>query len=111
VRTPKPKSILIGSLLVLIAAAIVLWLAGTLLSAPANQAIGNLPADLKGRDVQFPSESGAMIRGWFVPGQKGSGAVVLMHGVRASRLDKKTTDKQVKARLRGKVERRQRTAP
>ena len=28
-----------------------------------------------------------MIQGWFIPGSKGSGAVVLMHGVRASRLD------------------------
>ena len=86
-RTPKPRAILIGSLLVIVAAAIVLWLAGSMLSAPANRAVGNLPPDLNGRNIQFPSQSGAMIRGWFVPGKKGSGAVVLMHGVRASRLD------------------------
>lgn len=86
-RTLKPRSILIGSLLILLAAAFVLWMAGSLLSAPANRAVGNLPPDLKGRDVQFASESGATIHGWFVPGTKGSGAVVLMHGVRASRLE------------------------
>ena len=86
-RTPRPRSILIGSLLIFVTAAIIIWLAGSLLSAPANHAVGNLPPDLNGRNVQFPSTSGAAIRGWFVPGKKGSGAVVLMHGVRASRLD------------------------
>src|SRR5436309_3521044 len=62
------------------------WLAGSVLSAPAHQSIGDLPSDLAGRTVQFPSASGAMIHGWFIPGQKGAGAVVLMHGVRANRL-------------------------
>ena len=36
--------------------------------------------------VQFDSRSGATIHGWFIPGQKGAGAIVLMHGVRANRL-------------------------
>lgn len=71
----------------MLAAAVVLWIAGSLLSAPANRVVGKLPVDLKGRDVQFPSASGATIHGWLVPGTKGSGAVVLLHGVRASRLD------------------------
>ena len=30
--------------------------------------------------------SGSTIHGWFIPGQKGAGAIVLMHGVRANRL-------------------------
>jgi alpha-beta hydrolase superfamily lysophospholipase len=62
------------------------WLAGSFLTAPANQIIGNLPADVAGRSIQFPSESGSTIHGWFIPGNKGAGAVVLMHGVRANRL-------------------------
>jgi fermentation-respiration switch protein FrsA (DUF1100 family) len=86
-RIKKPISIFIGSGLILVAAAIVFWMAGSLLSAPASHAVGSLPPDLNGRDVQFASESGATIRGWFIAGRKGSGAVVLMHGVRASRLD------------------------
>lgn len=86
-RTPKRRSILIGGLLAFVAAAIPLWLAGSLLSAPANHAVGNLPPDLQGREVQFASESSATIHGWIIPGRKGAGAVVLMHGVRASRLD------------------------
>ena len=86
-RITKPRSALLGSSLAVLAAAIVLWIAGSLLSAPANHAVGNLPPDLKGREVQFPSQSGDTIHGWFVPGRNGEGAIVLMHGVRASRLD------------------------
>src|SRR5262249_10807562 len=37
-------------------------------------------------DVAIASGSGALLRGWFVPGQPGGGAVVLMHGVRANRV-------------------------
>lgn len=32
------------------------------------------------------SQSGSTLRGWWLPGQGGKGAVVLMHGVRSSRL-------------------------
>jgi fermentation-respiration switch protein FrsA (DUF1100 family) len=62
------------------------WFAGSSLIAPANEAIGNLPSDLVGSSIQFSSESGAVIHGWFIPGKKGGGAVVLMHGVRANRM-------------------------
>jgi uncharacterized protein len=65
----------------------VAWMAGTSLSAPAPKVIGSLPQDLNGREVEFRSDSGATIRGWFLPGRKGAGAVVLMHGVRGSRLN------------------------
>jgi uncharacterized protein len=82
----KRKIIVIGVLVVLLTCLIGLWLAGSILSAPAPQSIGNLPSDLAGRDVQFSSASGATIHGWLVPGKKGAGAIVLMHGVRANRL-------------------------
>jgi len=63
-----------------------IWMAGSALSKPVPQSIGDLPADLAGRPVQFPSESGATIHGWFIPGKKGKGAVALMHGVHSNRL-------------------------
>jgi pimeloyl-ACP methyl ester carboxylesterase len=63
------------------------WLTGSALSSPAPNRVGNLPDDLTGRDVEFASKSGATLRGWFVPGRKGAGAVILMHGLRASRLN------------------------
>ena len=71
----------------LILVAFVAWAAGTALSAPARRNAGPLPADLRGRAVEFGSASGATLRGWLLPGERGAGAVALMHGVRASRLD------------------------
>lgn len=59
---------------------------GLMLSAPAQIVIGAPPADLSAETVEFQSGSGATIRGWFVTGRPGGGAVVLMHGVRGNRL-------------------------
>ena len=63
-----------------------IWLAGTVLSHSVNRMIGALPPDLKGRNVSFPSASGATIHGWLIEGQAGKGVLLLMHGVRDSRL-------------------------
>src|SRR6185437_12808012 len=82
----KRKLILLSALGLLLISFLGTWLAGNRLSAPSNQAVGNLPSDLSGTSVQFPSESGATIHGWFIPGKKGGGAIILMHGVRANRL-------------------------
>jgi fermentation-respiration switch protein FrsA (DUF1100 family) len=60
--------------------------AGFFLSSPAPEHIGSAPADLPAESVKFVSSSGARLSGWFVAGRPGSGAVVLMHGVRANRL-------------------------
>ena len=60
--------------------------AGSVLTAPAPRPVGDPPAELAARKVQFQSQSGATIHGWFVPGKKGAGAIILMHGVRANRL-------------------------
>lgn len=62
------------------------WIAGSVLSAPARRVVGDLPPGLVGRSVQFQSDSGATLRGWLLPGRTGAGAILLMHGVRASRL-------------------------
>lgn len=65
---------------------VAVWLAGSALSSPNRQAVGDLPRDLIGKPVEFRSESGTIVRGWFVPGRKGGGAIALMHGIRANRL-------------------------
>jgi len=59
---------------------------GLFLSAPARALIGAAPADLPVESVSIASGSGATLQGWFVSGQPGAGAVVLMHGVHANRL-------------------------
>jgi len=61
------------------------WGAGSFLSRPANHSVGALPAHLQGRDVEFESGSGSKLRGWFIPGRSGAGAVVLTHGFRGDR--------------------------
>jgi alpha-beta hydrolase superfamily lysophospholipase len=69
----------------LILAAGLLWGIGGVLVAPANHPLGPAPASLHVENVEFPSASGSTISGWFVPGQPGRGAVVLLHGVHADR--------------------------
>ena len=59
---------------------------GLMLSAPAHSAIESPPAELSAEAIEFPSTSGATIRGWFVAGQPGRGVVVLMHGLRGNRV-------------------------
>jgi fermentation-respiration switch protein FrsA (DUF1100 family) len=61
------------------------WGAGSFLSRPANHSVGELPAHLQGRVVEFDSGSGSKLRGWLIPGRKGAGAIVLMHGFRGDR--------------------------
>jgi uncharacterized protein len=60
--------------------------AGWLLARPVQTRIGNPPADLNAQDVTFASESGADVHGWWCPIQNGSGAVLLLPGIRANRL-------------------------
>ena len=82
----RRKLILTGVLIAFLILFAGTWTAGSILTAPAVQSIGELPSDLVGRRVQFPSQSGATIHGWFLPGQRDKGAVALMHGVRSNRL-------------------------
>ncbi len=48
--------------------------------------IGPAPPGLHAENVTIRSTSGATLRGWFIAGRPGGGAVVLMHGVRSNRL-------------------------
>jgi len=82
----KLRKIIVALAAMLVISLCSVWLEGIELTKAAPQKIGELPPDLNGSSVQFQSESGAMIRGWFLPGQPGSGAVALMHGVRSNRL-------------------------
>ena len=60
--------------------------AGFYLSAPAPAVIGAPPPDLPAETVTIASDSGATLRGWFMQGRPGGGAVVLLHGVKGNRL-------------------------
>lgn len=62
------------------------WYAGNLLSATVNQTIGSCPNDLICESIEFQSESGSLIKGWFLKGEQEKGVVILMHGLRGNRL-------------------------
>jgi alpha-beta hydrolase superfamily lysophospholipase len=70
---------------VLVLAVAFVWRMGSTLVAPLNRPVGDPPPELHAAKVEFPSASGATIHGWFMAGEAGKGAVVLMHGVHADR--------------------------
>lgn len=60
--------------------------AGSESAAPAPRKIGSPPSGFAAEAVAFESPSGSRIVGWLKRGAKGRGAVMLMHGIRGSRL-------------------------
>ena len=64
-----------------------LFQAGSVASAPAPATVGNPPPDLPAEAVSFESGSGSRLAGWLVQGQPRRGGVLLMHGIRANRLE------------------------
>ncbi len=81
----KRKTITIFCVAALLLALACIWFAGSFLGKPVNHPVGALPNGLMGSNVEFAGASGATIRGWLIPGRKGEGAVVLMHGYRGDR--------------------------
>jgi len=79
---------LLGALFIaaLLLGGLFVWNIGSVLMAPANQTIPPPPPGLAAEPVVFPSASGAQLHGWRIAGQPGQGAVVLLHGIHASRL-------------------------
>lgn len=59
--------------------------AGEVLSTPAHRVVGAPPSVLNVRSVVIPYASGGALSGWFGKGGGGSGAVLLLHGVRSDR--------------------------
>lgn len=56
------------------------------LTAPAPATIGSPPDSLGLVErVEFPSESGSLLRGWWLPATRRNATVILMHGIRANR--------------------------
>jgi uncharacterized protein len=58
---------------------------GSTLAGPSQREIGSSPPNLHAENVEFPSESGALLKGWFASGAPGQGVVILMHGIHADR--------------------------
>lgn len=69
----------------LLACGVAVWACGALLVAPRRESVGEPPPDLPVTAFAFNDAGGRTIRGWFVQGVPGEGAVLLLHGVRADR--------------------------
>lgn len=80
----KIASYAISIFILIIGAAV--FAAGSYLTAPNPSIIGELPSDLAGEAVVIPSRSRSLLRGWYLPGEKGAGAIVLLHSLHGSRL-------------------------
>jgi fermentation-respiration switch protein FrsA (DUF1100 family) len=81
----KRFALIVPFLLILLFAGGV-WFFGSKLSAPAPVVVGNCPIDLACESVAIQSESGSMLKGWYLRGQSGKGTIILMHGLRSNRL-------------------------
>lgn len=84
------KPIILKSLIIIVASTLFLtamtWIMGGILVSPHTMQVGDLPKDLTGENISFQSAPGTTIKGWLIPGKKDSGIIILMHGVRGSRL-------------------------
>src|SRR2546430_2957835 len=56
------------------------------LATPVQTHVGKPPEDLGARPVEFKSDSGATVHGWWCPTTTSRGAVLLLPGIRANRL-------------------------
>jgi alpha-beta hydrolase superfamily lysophospholipase len=70
-----------------IAGELMILLAGWALAAPVQMNVGKPSADLNAQVVEFKSRSGAIVHGWWCPAIDSRGAVLLLPGIRANRLD------------------------
>jgi hypothetical protein len=62
-----------------------LIIAGELVAAK-SQVIGAYPNDFPCQTISLASESGSIIEGWHITAKKSKGVIVLLHGIRGSRL-------------------------
>lgn len=80
------RRLLTGTTGVLVLGMTVSWVVASYLIAPQPQVIGDLPADLSGSSITLESTSGSTIAGWHIQASNSRGVVVLLHGMRGTRL-------------------------
>lgn len=73
-------------LVLLAMGAVASWIVGGELIAPRPCVVGDPPPDLPAEAISLASKSGATIAGWSIPAADSKGVVVLVHGIRGSRL-------------------------
>ena len=79
-------TLVVGAAVALCALAVSVIGVGIRLSSAMPAKIGSPPADLAAEEITIASGSGETLRGWFLSGRPGRGGVILMHGIRGTRL-------------------------
>ena len=69
-----------------VAGLVVSWFVAGALVAPSPSLVGDAPTDLDVTSFAIPSESESTISGWHTRSNRSAGVVVLLHGIRGSRL-------------------------
>ena len=59
---------------------------GWILGRPVQTKIGNPPRDLNAESVEFPSDSGTIVKGWWCQIEQSQHVILLLPGIRANRL-------------------------
>lgn len=77
---------MIAATCVVAAGLILSWIVAGALVAPNPSVVGEPPSDLNAVAFTVRSDSGALISGWHTRPESGAGVVVLLHGIRGSRL-------------------------
>lgn len=67
------------------AALTVVLAAGEVLSRPTPVRVGSPPPALGARELSLATDAGGSVSGWYVPGEPGAGAILLLHGIRGDR--------------------------
>lgn len=70
----------------LLCGGIISWKVASQLVAPNRYSVGEASADLPAETFRLISESGSEIVGWNISAQNSKGVVILLHGMRGSRL-------------------------
>src|SRR5881396_431735 len=81
----KKRLFALAAILLMIGIA-VLFAIGWALAAPVQINVGKAPSDLGAETVEFKSDSGAIVKGWWCPTVNSRGVVLLLSGIRANRL-------------------------
>lgn len=78
--------LLLGTYFLLGVGLFVSWYVAGKLVAPCPQVVGDAPVDVPAVPISFDSQSGSTIAGWRITAEPSKGVVLLLHGIRGSRL-------------------------
>ncbi len=81
------RQISISFICIIIVFFIICLLIGELITGPAATATETLLTDLPVQSVRIPTSDDIDVHGWLIHGEKGNGAILLVHSIRSNRIE------------------------